>query len=238
MIIMNTLEKSYSYAFKGMLRAVNPIKKRIIKTECTVHKFINTQSLMILKNDGHMEVHKFMDSYINDINAGVVWADQDLKSNNHFYNPNKNKGLYGSSNAKIECISYYTKALNEYSNGDIKNAMFYLGAACHLIQDLTVPQHVNLHLLNNHRSYENWVIRTHLHYNEFKLEEGGIYFDSLNNYIYFNSKGAIKVYKKYSHLKNRDIRFQKITALVLTMAQATTAGLLFKFYNDIQEIKQ
>ncbi len=41
-----------------------------------------------------------MYSYINDINAGVVWADQDLKSSNHFYNPYTNKGLYGNSNAK------------------------------------------------------------------------------------------------------------------------------------------
>lgn len=233
---MNTLEKSYSYAVKSILKAVNPIKKRIIKTECKVHKFINTQSLTILKNDGHKEVHKLMYTYINDINAGVVWADQDLKSNNHFYNPHKNKGLYGSSNAKTECLSYYTKALKEYSHNNIKAAMFYLGAACHLIQDLTVPQHANIHLLNNHRSYENWVIRTHLHYKEFKLEEGGIYLNSLNQYIYFNSKGAIKAYKRYSHVIDRNVRFQKITALVLTMAQATTAGLLFKFYNDIQEI--
>ncbi|WP_297421948.1 zinc dependent phospholipase C family protein [Clostridium sp.] len=232
---MNTLEKSYSFAFKSLLKAVNPIKKKIIKTECKVHKFINNQSITILKNDGHMEVYKFMESYIKDLNAGVVWADQDLKSNNHFYNPYKNKGLYGSSNAKTECISYYSKALKEYSANNIKTAMFYLGAACHLIQDLTVPQHANVHLLNNHRSYENWVIRTHLHYAGFKLEEGGIYFKSLNNYIYFNSKGAIRACKKYSREKDRDIRYQKITSLVLTMAQATTAGLLFKFYQDTQK---
>jgi len=28
-----------------------------------------------------------------------------------------------------------------------------------------------------------------------------------------------------------------ITSKVLTMAQATTAGLMFKFYKDIQELK-
>lgn len=237
MIIMSTLEKSYSYVFKNILRAVNPVKKTIMKTECKVHKFINTQSLIVLKNDGHMEAHKLMYSYISDINAGVVWADQDLKSSNHFYNPHKNKGLYGNSDAKKECISYYTKALNEYSHGNIKNAMFYLGASCHLIQDLTVPQHANVHLLNNHKSYENWVIRTHRHHDEFKIEEGGIYFNFLKQYIDFNSKEAIKVYRKHSHVQNRQIRFHIITSKILTMAQATTAGLMFKFYKDIQEIK-
>ncbi|NRT73270.1 hypothetical protein BJV40_003286 [Clostridium beijerinckii] len=49
---------------------------------------------------------------------------------------------------------------------------------------LDSPQHANVHLLNNHRSYENLLI----------------------------------------------------TSIVLIMAQATTACLMFKFYKDIQEI--
>ena len=153
---MEVLEKIYSYVFKKILKTVNPIKKRIMKAECIVHKFINTQSLIVLKNDGHMEAYKLMKSYISDINAGVVWADQDLKSSNHFYNPHINKGLYGSSDAKKECISYYTRALNEYFHGNIKDSMFYLGATCHLIQDLTVPQHVitsNILTRNFHREH-------------------------------------------------------------------------------------
>ncbi|SHJ92921.1 phospholipase C [Clostridium cavendishii DSM 21758] len=233
---MSIIEKSYSYAFKSALKAVNPIKKRIMKAECKVHKFINNQSLIILKNDGYIEAYSLMNSYINDINEGVVWADQDLKSSNHFYNPYNNKGLYGSSDAKKECIKYYTQALNEYLHGDIKNAMFYLGAACHLIQDLTVPQHANVHLLKDHKSYENWVIRTHTLYDEFKVKEGGIYLDSLNYYIDFNSKEAINIYRKHLNVKNKHVRFKLITSMVLTMAQATTAGLMFKFYNDIQKI--
>lgn len=234
---MKFLEQSYSYVFKKILKTINPVKKRIMKAECIVHKFINTQSLIVLKNDGHMEAYKLMKSYISDINAGVVWADQDLKSSNHFYNPDRKKGLYGSSDAKKECISYYTRALNEYFNGNIKDSMFYLGAACHLIQDLTVPQHANVHLLKNHKNYENWVIRAHRHHDEFKIEEGGIYFNSLERYIEFNSKEAINTYTKYSHIENRQVRFHIITSEILTMAQATTAGLMFKFHKDIQEIK-
>lgn len=233
---MDILEKSYSYVFKNMLRAVNPVKKRIMTAECIVHKFINNQSVVILKNDGYLDAYNLMESYINDINAGVVWADQDLKSSSHFYNPHKNKGLYGSSNAKKECIAYYTRALNEYFHGDIENSMFYLGAACHIIQDLTVPQHANVHLLNSHKSYENWVIRTHMHHDEFKIKEGGIYFNSLNKYINFNSKEAIRAHRKHSNVENRHVRFHLITSKILTMAQATTAGLMFKFYKDTQEI--
>lgn len=233
---METLEKSYSFVFKNVLRAVNPVKKRIIKAECKVHIFINNQAVVILKNDGHQKAFDFISSYMFDLNAGVVWADQDLKSSNHFYNPHLNKGLYGRSDAKKECLSYYTTALNEYFHGNIENSIFYLGAACHLIQDLTVPQHANVHLLNNHRSYEQWVIRMHTHHDEFRLEKGGIYLNSIEEYVDYNSRNAISIYRQHSNVKNIHTQFHLITSVILTMAQATTAGLLLKFYEDIQKI--
>jgi len=234
---MQAVEKTYSYLYKKLTRVVNPVKKRIIKTECNVHQFINNQSIIILKNDGYLEASNLMALYINNINAGVVWADQDFKSSSHFYNPEKDDGLYGSSNAKKECIKYYTRALNEYSNGNIKKSMFYFGAACHLIQDLTVPQHANINLLNNHRSYESWVIKVYRHHHEFKITKGGIYSDSLNYYINFNSKKAIDTYKKYLLVKNQHMRFYKITSIVLTTAQMTTAGLMYNFFYDLQKLK-
>lgn len=237
MINVDALEKFYSFMFKNLLRTVNPIKKRIMKTECKVHKFIDNQAVKILENDGHRDACTLMSTYIDDINAGVVWADQDLKSSDHFYNPHMNKGLYGNSNAQKECIFYYTKALNEYFHYDMKNAMFYLGAACHLIQDLTVPQHANVRLLNNHRSYEKWVIRAYKQHDEFKTSDSGIYLDSLKQYIELNSRKAISTYKLHAHEKNIQTRFHKITSVVLIMAQRTTAGLMLKFYNDTEKIK-
>lgn len=234
---MRAVERSYSFIYRNIIKAVIPVKKRIIKAECIIHKFINNQSIIILKNDGHIDAYNLMSLYINDINEGVVWADQDLKSSNHFYNPQTNRGLYGNSNAKKECINYYTRALNEYFQGDIKTAMFYLGAACHLIQDLTVPQHANVELLNNHRSYENWVIKMYKYNYKFKINKGGIYLNSLNYYIDLNSEKAINTYKKYSNVKNQNMRFYKITSIVLLMAQRTTAGLMYKFFYDIQKIK-
>ncbi|MCX7772939.1 MAG: zinc dependent phospholipase C family protein, partial [Clostridia bacterium] len=131
---MNTIEKSYRFVFRNLKRAVNPVKKRIMKTECLVHLFINNQAVVILKNDGHIEAYKLISSYINDLNAGAVWADQDLKSSNHFFNPNTSRGLFGNSNAMLESKGYYKQALKKYLRGDMEGAMFYLGAARHLIQ--------------------------------------------------------------------------------------------------------
>lgn len=234
---MYTLEKIFSFGFVTLIGIINPIKKKIIKTEGKVHKFINNQSLLILKNDGHRNAYKLISKYINDINIGAVWADLDLKSSNHFYNPYTKKGLYGNGNAKTDCMSYYSKALIHYASGNYNKAMFYLGAACHLIQDLTVPQHANVMLFSNHRSYEKWVIKMYRCHDEFKIYQGGIYFNKLNPYIILNTKKAISTYNKYTHIKNQRTRFYKITSVILVMAQKTTAGLMYKFYKDIQQLK-
>ena len=234
---MLTLERTYSFVYKNILRAVNPIKKRVVKTECIVHKAINNQSLYIVKNDGYNDVYKLMADYIEDINKGAVWADQDLKSSNHFYSPKTKRGLYGNSNAKNECESYYNRALNEFILGDIKEAMFYLGAACHLVQDVTIPQHANVELLHNHRSFENWIIRMYRRFHKFKVFRGGIYLNSIGRYIELNSREAIRTHEKYSHIENEHIRFYKITSVILVMAQKTTAGVMVKFYYDMQRLK-
>lgn len=234
---MVTLEKTYSLVYKNILKAVNPLKKRVIKTECIVHKAINNQSLQIIKNDGYDDVYNVLSKYIDDINEGVVWADQDLKSSNHFYSPKTKRGLYGNSNAKNECESYYNRALNEFVLGNIKEAMFYLGAACHLVQDVTIPQHANVELLNNHRSFENWIIKMHRHFQRFRAFKGGIYLNSIDEYIELNSKEAIKTHEKYSYIENEHIRFYKITLVILILAQKTTAGIMVKFYYDMQKLK-
>jgi phospholipase C len=234
---MSIFERSYSAVITNLFRAVNPIKKRIMKTECKVHKYINEQAIIILKNDNHMMAYNLFHAYIRDINTGAVWADQDLKSSNHFYNPEMDRGLYGRSNAYKEYMIYYTNALNLYFSGDMRAAMFYLGAACHLIQDVTVPQHVNIKLLGQHKKYENWVKKMYLEHEYFKTNKGGIYLDSASEYIYYNSTKSLKIYKKHKLEEEQNKRFNDITVEILNLAQKTTAGLMLNFYNDTKEAR-
>lgn len=237
-IYMEHIEKSYGFLMKNVLKAVNPIKKKIIKTECKVHKFINNEALEILKNDGKIEAYKYLTKYIHDINSGAVWADQDFKSSNHFYNPELERGLYGASNALKETTYYYSKAINLYKEGKIQASMFYLGSACHIVQDMTVPQHVNIKLLDSHRRYELWVIKTYLLHDVFKAKQGGIYLDSIKKFIDANATKAIDTYLKFKHIGNREDRYFKITSEILTQAQKSTAGLMLKYYNDIIKINE
>jgi phospholipase C len=214
----------------------NPIKKRIIKTECEVHKFINKQGLVILKNDGYKDAFNFFSEHIKDINEGAVWADQDFKSSNHFYDPERDKGMFGRSNALKESEIYYEKAVNHYYNGDIHHAMFYLGASCHLVQDVTVPQHVNVNLLNRHRNYEQWIIKVYKQHDDFKVTGGGIYYTSIKKFVSYNSKNALAIYNKYHKEENINLRYYNIACRTISIAQKTTAGMFLKFYNCTKKV--
>lgn len=233
---MNNVEKAYGKAFKTILWFIKPIKKLFIKTICEVHVFINNQSLEILKNDGHLDAYEFFAKYLDKLNEGVVWADQDFKSREHFYNPYTQKGLYGCKSSRQRFERYYCHALVHWDCGDYDKAMFYLGAALHLIQDSTIPQHGSINLLKSHRSYEQWIIKVHDDFENYSIKEGGTYLDSANKYIPHNSKHAIQICNRYSLIKDYTEKYIKIANNTFHMAQRTTAGCLMNYYIKIHDI--
>ena len=217
--------------------AINPFKKAIIKTQCKVHKFINVQALEILKNDKFYDAYFLCSDYILELNAGVVWADQDFKSIGHFYSPRKDRGLYGHHNALFLAESYYNKAKCYWKQDNIGKAMFYLGATVHLVQDMTIPQHANIRLMDNHRQYEGFVIKIYKEVDIFRASEGGIYLKSVEEFIRYNAKIAIKAYKKFHGISENNKRFFRITKYILPLAEKTTAGCFLMFYSDIGKME-
>lgn len=232
---MSYIERAYGKTFKTILWAANPLKKIFIKTLCEVHIFINEQAVEILKNDGYSEAYEFYKPNIRYLNEGVVWADQDFKSREHFYNPYTHRGLYGCKSSKQRFEKYYGCALVHWDCGDKDKAMFYLGAAVHLVQDSTIPQHGSIKLLKNHRKYEQWIHEVYENIVDYSVYEDGIYYDSPYDYIVKNSKEAIAAYIKYSMIRNPSEKFFRIANRTFPLAQKTTAGCLMNFYNRINE---
>jgi len=226
-------ENGYSKAVSSVFFMVNPIKKRVMKTNCTVHKFIMLQAIEILKNDGYKPEYDFFRQYAGALNQGVYWADQDFKSSNHFYHVIKGKGLYGRSDLLTECRKYYGSALNYYDAGDIQKAMFYLGASCHLIQDATVPHHVNNRLLKSHRKFELWIVSKLMSDYSFLASSGTIKYDSVEDYVVKNAIMANNTYFKNVGIANTEERYATVAITIMKEAQRTTAGLLLNYYNDI-----
>ena len=233
---MNTMkffEATYGYILNTALGIANPVKKRIIKTECEVHRIINVQALKILKNDGYAEEYIFFSSYISDIGQGAVWADQDFKSSNHFYNLYKRKGLYGRKSAMDLGVEYYNKSIKLWKQGEFNQSLFYLGAALHIVQDMTIPQHANIRLLDSHRQYETFVKRTYQHVRDFQVERGAYLLDSIEEYIRFNARIALKVHKRFKRITDDERRYHLVTKCALPLAKKTTAGAMVMFYNDV-----
>lgn len=231
----NKLEFTYGTALRGIMFAVNPLKKKFLKTYCTVHKFIMIQAINILKNDSYEEEYKFYTEHVKNLNDGATWADQDFKSSNHFYNVSKGKGLYGFSDALTECKKYYNKSLGYMDANNLPKALFYFGAACHLVQDSTVPQHVNNRLLNSHRSFELWIISRLMTDYSFIASEGAVIYDTIDDYIKNNAIMANSTYVKHIDVEDRDERYNKIASTILKEAERTTAGLMVKYYKKIQK---
>ncbi len=232
---MGVIERAYGKTFKTILWVVNPLKKVFKKTLCEVHVFINEQAVEILKNDGFHEAYEFYTLNKGCLNDGAVWADQDFKSREHFYNPYTHRGLYGCKSSKQRFQKYYGCALVHWDCGDKDKAMFYLGAAVHLVQDSTIPQHGSVKLLKSHRKFEQWVHKVHDDFLHYSVSKGGIYYDNPNAYIEANSREAIAAHKKYSLIKKPAEKFFKIANRTFPLAQQTTAGCLMNFYNKINE---
>lgn len=228
------IESTYGRALRGIFFAVNPLKKKILKTHCTVHKFIIMQAVEILKNDGYNEQYKFFREHINALNTGVAWADQDFKSSNHFYHVTKGKGLYGFSDALTECKKYYSKSMAFINAGDVNKALFYLGASCHLVQDATVPQHVNNKLLKSHRKFELWIISRLLTDYSFIAKDGAVIYESIEEFIRNNAIMANSTYIKSISIESRDEKYGKIASVILKEAQRTTAGFMIRYYNELK----
>lgn len=230
---MSLIEKNYGSFLNYAFTFLNPFKKIIINTHCNVHKFINIQALRILKNDRYNDIFEIFTLNIYHINEGAFWADQDFKSSCHLYNPHTKRGLYGRKTAMDLTVEYYNKAKNLWLKKEEEKAMFYLGAAFHIIQDMTIPQHANARLLDNHKQYETFIKRTYQYIENFKAKENAYRLDTIEEYIRFNAKVAIKVYKRFKNIKEDEGRYYKIASCTLPLAQRTTAGCMLTFYDEV-----
>lgn len=231
------IERAYGKVLSGTLKVINPIKKKVKKTECEVHLGIQHNALDILVNNNYNKEYRLFSKYIANINRGLVWADQDFKCYHHFYNPYQNKGKYGyEKNAMMLARSYYDKAIKFYMIGNHEKSMFYFGASCHLIQDLTVPQHAKGRLFDGHKQFETYVKRNYKDVARFKSIGVPIILSDIKSYADYNAIYAIKVDNMYRNVPDNTTRYYLTASKCLILAQDTTAGLMITFYKDLQNI--
>ena len=67
---------------------------------------------------------------------------------------------------------------------------------------------------------------------EFRVSSGSYLLDSIENFIRFNARTALKIHKKYKDIEKDEERFFKVTKCSLPLAKRTSAGLLLLFYKE------
>lgn len=141
--------------------------------------------------------------------------------------------MYGRSNALALAVEYYADAVLLWKKQDSRKSMFFLGAALHLVQDVTIPQHVNIRLLEDHRQFENFVKRTYQNVDAFQAYQKAYVLSTIENYVKFNARTALKIYKRFRNITDDESRYYRITRCTLPLAERTTAGALVMFYNNV-----
>ena len=230
----DALENVYATALSNTFKIVAPIKRNIIKTDCEVHIFIQENALNILKVNGYQLEYEFFEMYMPQINKGLVWADQDFKCYHHFYNPKLQKGKFGyDDNALTVAKSYYDRSIKYLSIGNYERAMFYFGAACHIIQDLTIPQHAKGKLLDNHRQFEVYVKSNYKKMKRFKTEDKPILLNSIDSYIEYNANLGLNLDYMYRNITDLTTKFYLTAIKAITVSQRTTAGCMLMLYDEL-----
>lgn len=230
-----TLENLFGSFMALILKFADPYKKLFIQTQCKVHIFNNNQAFRLLRQYKYLEVYYLLKPYFKSINRGSVWADQSFKSTSHFYNPKTKRGMFGYSNALKLTEDYYEKALHYYIVKDYSKSMFYLGACVHIIQDLTIPQHVSIRLLDHHRSYENFVKYTYDLVKDYRSTDPPILLPDVKTYLEYNARLALKIDATYKKTHPLKMRFFKMSLSSLPLAQSTTAGCFILFVEDLKK---
>lgn len=206
---------------------------------CSTHVMCNRQARNILEADGNTVIAHFLEAYREDLDLGVCWPDSGfgLGCVHHFYHAKTGAGLLGRTPADVFCKRYFLWALKFWRQGNYKKAMFFLGAACHFIQDICEPHHTNCDIGMGHHRYEDWVAE---HKNDYTANGEGIYRSYLEPDRWLR-ECAPKSYELLDLVTEKSgiDYYQQATEYLLPLTQRVTAGFLYNFFRHIgMDIKQ
>ncbi|MDF9408873.1 MAG: Phospholipase C precursor [Pelotomaculum sp. PtaB.Bin013] len=201
-----------------------------VNSSTSTHPFINEQGRRILYNDGNKKAAQLFYLFAGQLDSGVVWIDKGLKSACHHYNPNTGSGFWLCPNAADKCTDLFSKAIKLWRREKHALAIFFLGAAVHLVQDVCVPHHASCKIFNGHLDFELWVEKRKSNY---QIVSDGTYeiSDKPAEWIAENARLA----KRYCHLVENNLPgdYHQAVEVLLPRAQRTTAGFFMHFYNTI-----
>ena len=198
--------------------------------ERNTHHFCNQQSIEILKRDGLAKEALLFQSHLGALNAGSSWCDRGFKNISHYYDHAANTGLWYGPDAPSECRHYFRQAIKHWRRGRQEKALFYLGAASHIMQDLCVPHHAAGLILQGHKYFEDWARHN---YHEFTCNCDGIYHLSCEpgDWVKKNARFSFTFLPQV--VEEHEPSVEQAAQVLLQRAQRSTAGFLQFFLQAV-----
>lgn len=223
-------EQQLGLAARLALAVVSPVSRLWSKPSPT-HDFINEQALKILEADGRGEVAALLRPHVAHLQQGCAWADGGSRNVTHMYDPVRGRGMRGWPDAVSVCTEFFNQAVNEWLRGQRESAVFYLGAACHLVQDLCVPHHAACRLLDGHREFERLARARRRHH---AVRSGGLYglAREAGGWVIENARVA-RTYLALADSRATGAMKEVALSVLLPRAQQTTAGFLAFFAAEV-----
>jgi phospholipase C len=211
------------------LTAVSPLQGMLDRPGVT-HEFCNRQALQILRNDGFTLYADFLRQFQQELNLGVYWADKGWKNIHHYYEPGSGRGLWHFATALDQFEAYYRLALAALRQADPRKAVFWVGAAAHMTQDLCVPHHARAKLLDGHKQYEIWAEKR---CGRYAVNGQGVYGEGRAACALLVANAVVAAdFLEMVVQENDESSYHQATAVLLPLAQRTTAGLLRHFAEE------
>lgn len=222
-----TLTQATWNCAKVMLSLTLPLQQ-ILKPseERNTHHFCNQQSIQILKKDGWAKEALLFQTYLNALNAGSTWCDRGFKNISHYYDHSAKTGLWYGPDAPSECDYYFKCAVEQWRRGKQEKALFYLGAASHIMQDLCVPHHAAGLIFKGHKYFEDWA-RNNFH--DFTTDCNGLYNLSREPGEWVKKNASFSFTYLPQVIEEHEPSVEQAARSLLQRAQRSTAGFLLFF---------
>lgn len=220
-------------AGRALLTAALPVQDWVSPCRAT-HSFINRHALAILRADGRGRVAELLEPVAGELDRGSDWADTGWKNVSHMYNPRTGRGLWGWPAATEVCTDYFNQAVREWRQGAARRAAFWLGAACHLVQDLCVPHHASALVLEGHSAFEELGERVREKYPVYGEGDYDVA-AAPDGWVRANAEIA-NAYLAISTARAGTGRMERAIGELLPLAQRTTAGFIAFFFRTVGEV--
>ncbi len=219
-------------------------------------------SALILKNDNKNNIYSLL--HETDTKTGMTLLallakgakDADIPFSggyvchmSHFHHPWTHHGFLSKTSAADLAVKLFTKAQKNWQLGKKAIAMYHLGRALHLVQDIFIPHHAKITYKHGHGPLERWL---GANWKVYRVVKGGYYnwqyifynkhnkchgVNSSNIYDWVDAGSHISFdwYNKFfAHGDFNQNTYHEVAKFIIPNVLRFSAGFIYRFFKDME----